>query len=53
MTRSQRRLHIRLWSVLGPLILLGFVMALANRPPVLIHTESQDARGGAAASTLP
>ncbi len=33
MTRSQRRWHVRIWLALGPLIALGLLAALTQRPP--------------------
>jgi hypothetical protein len=33
MTRVQRRVHARIWSVLGAVILLGLIGAVALRPP--------------------
>lgn len=37
MTRSLRGWHIRFWLTVGPLIAIGLLMALANRPPVLMQ----------------
>lgn len=31
MTRVQRRRHLRIWLVLGPLLLIGLSAALLNR----------------------
>jgi len=33
MTRGQRRAHAILWLLLGPLLLVGAALLLANRPP--------------------
>ena len=33
MRRGHRRAHRRIWLFLVPLLLIGFVMALALRPP--------------------
>lgn len=32
MTRRQRRAHLVIWLVIGPLLLLGLGMAIALRP---------------------
>lgn len=36
MTRNQRRSHLVFWLVLGPVLLVGIVALLANRPPVML-----------------
>ena len=40
MTRSQRRWHTYLWFALGPLLVVGLLMALSARPPVPIQSET-------------
>lgn len=40
MTRAQRRRHVSLWLVLGPLILIGFFAALRARPRDAFRSES-------------
>lgn len=40
MTRSLRRWHAYLWLALGPLFLLGLLLALAARPPVPVQSET-------------
>ena len=34
MTTGQRKAHVLLWLVLGPLAIIGLVLALQWRPPV-------------------
>lgn len=41
MTRSLRRWHIRFWLILGPLIAIGLLVALIDRPPAPAQTEIQ------------
>ena len=36
MTRDQRRTHLGFWLVVGPLLLVGVVVLLANRSPVVL-----------------
>lgn len=45
MTRSQRRWHSCLWLALGPLILLGMLVALAARPPAPIQADTRASAG--------
>ncbi len=45
MTRSQRRRHAQLWLALGPLILLGLLVALAARPPAPLQEETLGSAG--------
>lgn len=45
MTRSQRRWHVYVWIVLGPLIALGLVAALSARVPPAIQPEIRPAAG--------
>ena len=38
MNRGQRKTHVLLWLLLGPLLLVGAVLLLANRPPAAAPT---------------
>jgi len=42
MIRAQRRRHLLIWLILGPLILLGFVLGLSVRrtAPIQDNAES-------------
>ncbi len=48
-TGSQRRLHLALWLVLGPAVLVGLVLAMTLRPGVPV----QAAQGTAATDGEP
>lgn len=37
MTGPQRKAHLVLWLILGPLVLVGLLLALAWRPPVPVQ----------------
>lgn len=37
MIRSQRRRHLLIWLILGPLILIGFAVGVSVRRPVPIQ----------------
>ena len=37
MTRMQRKTHLLLWGVLGPIALVGLVLAVLWRPPLAVH----------------
>lgn len=37
MTGPQRKAHLLLWLILGPIALIGLVLALAWRPPVPVQ----------------
>jgi hypothetical protein len=37
MIRSQRRRHLWIWLILGPLILLGFALGLSARRPAPVQ----------------
>jgi len=43
MTRSQRRWHSWLWLVLGPLTVVGLLLALSARPPVATRSQASSA----------
>lgn len=53
MTRSQRGWHAHLWLALGPLILLGILVALAARPPAPIQAETHASAGGGSSIGTP
>jgi hypothetical protein len=38
MTRNHRQWHAWLWLVLGPILLLGFVVGLLSRPAPVLET---------------
>lgn len=55
MTSGQRKAHVWLWLVLGPLVLIGLVLAVQWRPPQPVQdgvlpgmqaseTESEEAK---------
>ena len=37
MTSGQRKLHLLMWLVLGPIALVGLALAVAWRPGVPVH----------------
>lgn len=37
MTRTQRKMHLVLWLVLGPAALTGLVLAVLARPPIPVQ----------------
>ncbi|MCG3130988.1 MAG: hypothetical protein FLDDKLPJ_01763 [Phycisphaerae bacterium] len=53
MTRAQRRLHVHLWLVLGPLILIGFFAALGARPRASLWDAFRSDPGAAEAGDVP
>jgi len=44
MNRAQRHAHLRVWRVLGPLLLLLVVAALARRPAAPVQVAVPAAR---------
>jgi hypothetical protein len=45
MTRSQRRWHSYLWLTLGPLLVLGLLVALSARAAVPIQSKAHATAG--------
>lgn len=39
MDRELRKRHVRIWMVLGPILVAGLIVAIVLRPPVLVHQE--------------
>ena len=46
MTRNHRRWHAWVWLVLGPFIVLGFVVGLLARPTPVVEPTPLAAPGG-------
>lgn len=50
MDRELRKRHVRIWIVLGPILVAGLIVAIVLRPPALVLQESTvldvDAEGG-------
>ena len=46
MTRNHRRWHAWVWLVLGPFIVLGFVVGLLARPTPVVEPTHLAAPGG-------
>jgi hypothetical protein len=47
MTRSQRKWHLVVWSILAPLMVAGLAIALVNRPPapkVILPIDGRNSR---------
>lgn len=51
MTRAQRTFHAWIWTLLGPLILIGLTAALLGRPPQIADSAGEPPmiRGASAA----
>lgn len=50
MDRELRKRHVRIWIVLGPILVAGLIVAIVLRPPALVLQEGTvldvDAQGG-------
>lgn len=56
MTRSQRRWHVVVWLMLGPLIVVGLLAALVARPNIPIERRASGlsmSRGSATCTAAP
>ena len=53
MIRSQRRRHLIVWLILGPMILAGFAAGLAARRPAPVENAKPGADLGITTEPLP
>lgn len=45
MNRELRKRHLRLWMLLGPILIAGVVVAIILRPPPLTQHAAQSSAG--------
>ncbi len=45
MNQRLRKRHLRIWVLLGPILIAGVVVALVLRPPSLSHNDARSVSG--------